>query len=153
MQTSYQAEYDQLLAGMITPGSVKETITLIAEADTSFGDAVKRGTLPEDQGLPPAQDEVAATIVGIAARVTNEDGIYAEARSDEMKILTKGNIAVNVLAADTPVAGDSAYMIVDGTNFGKWTTTAGANTVDAGAVFQSAKKNDDLAVIKVDIVA
>jgi len=149
MQTSFQVNFDELMLGLPTPYANREFITLMPTEVIQYGRAVKRGTV-EGTCSAIAVDGTTDKVVGVAVRRHNEAGQYAV--SEEANIMTEGAIAVEVLAGDTVAAGDTAYMIVDASNYGKFTKTAGSNTVQVG-VFQSAKKNDNLAVIKFKIIA
>ena len=66
-------------------------------------------------------------------------------------VKTKGNIAVKTVAADAAniKRGAKAYYVVASELYA---TTSGAGSIEVG-VFQSSVKNDDLAVVKIDIVA
>jgi hypothetical protein len=151
MQTEFNANRDQLIEGMVTPYSVTEKITLIPTETVGFGKAVKRGTV-EGTGSNLAEDGTDDVVVGISVhRHLTEDG-YLEGH--EMAVLTKGAIAVSVLDGVTVAAGEEAFVVVDaGATFGKFTNVAGVNTASTGGVFQSAKKNDNLAIVKINIVA
>jgi hypothetical protein len=150
MQTEFNANRDRLIEGMITPNSVIEKITLMPTETILFGKAIKRGTV-EGTASNIDEDGTTDTIVGISIRRHSTVGGYEI--SNEMPVLTKGAIAVKVLDSVTVEPGEEAFYIVDDTNFGKWTNVAGSNTASCGAVFQSAKKNDDLAIVKVNILA
>lgn len=152
MQTAFTSQMAPLMAGMKTMEDESFSITLLAEGDVEYGTAVIRGTLPETQGKNPAVDATTAVVVGVAVRHHNEAGKYLASRTDEMEVLVRGSVAVPVLSTDTVAAGDAAYMIVAATNYGKWTKTAGTNTVNPGAVFQTAKKTNNIAVIRFDII-
>jgi hypothetical protein len=148
MQTSYKTKPDMYMLGLPTPNSLTEYITLMPTAVIQYGQAVKRGATAGTVA-PIAVDGTTDKVVGVSVRRHNDAGQYAIA--EEATIMTKGAIAVAVLATDTVAEGESAYMIVASTNFGKFTKTAGSNTVACG-VFQSVKDNG-LAVVKFDIVA
>ena len=148
MQTSYKARPDIYMLGLLTTDAVQECITLMPTEILPFGIAVKRGTV-EGSCSKIAVDGTTEVPVGVTVIRHNEDGQYAI--SEEAKILTKGSIVVEVLSTDTVAGGNKAYMIVAETNYGKFTKTAGSNTVEVG-VFQSAKSGN-LAPVKIDIVA
>jgi hypothetical protein len=136
------------MLGLLTTDAVQECITLMPTEILPFGIAVKRGTV-EGSCSKIAVDGTTEVPVGVTVIRHNEDGQYAIA--EEAKILTKGSIVVEVLSTDTVAGGNKAYMIVASTNYGKFTKTAGSNTVEVG-VFQSAKSGN-LAPVKIDIVA
>lgn len=146
MQTSFQTTFNQYMIGMVE--NSLEQITLMPTATIEFGTAVTRGTT-EGSVSPIAVDATTAKVVGVAVLRQNDHGNYLV--SEEAGILTKGNVAVPVLSTDTVKGGDNAYMIVASTNYGKFTKTAGSNTVACG-VFQGVKKNN-IAIVKLDIVA
>jgi len=148
MQTSYKAKYAALGLGLVSPNSVNEFITLMPAEVIPFGICVKRGSTGTNCNKI-AVDGTTEKVVGVSVRRHNETGEYEIA--EEATIMTKGAIAVEVLGTDTVKGGDNAYMIVASTNYGKFTKTAGSNTVACG-VFQDAK-DGNLAVIKFDIVA
>jgi hypothetical protein len=146
-QTSFKNKFTKLLVGMVALTGTTEKITLMPNEEIPFGLAVKRGT------VGGTSNKISATsdkVVGVSVHKHNELGVYSIA--EEMAVATKGNIAVAVLGSDTVSAGENAYMIVTaGADYGKFTKTAGVNTVACG-VFQNAKE-DGIAVIKIDIIA
>lgn len=149
-QTAYKYRYDRYLVGQVQIGGVVEKNSGVAEEAINFGVCVKRGTTVG--GFKNiAVNGTSDVVYGVAVHRHNELGLYSA--GDDMTILSKGEIAVNVLATDSPTAGANAYMIVDNTaNFGKWTITAGSNTVTCGK-FQVAKDSNNIATVKFDIVA
>ena len=149
MQTSYKARPDQFMLGLITPSSLQESITLMPTEILPFGIAVKRAGTAGENCSKIAVNGTTEKPVGVTILRHNEAGEYGI--SEEASILTRGSIAVEVLGTDTVKAGDPAYMIVDATNYGKFTKTQGSNTVTVG-VFQTVK-NNNLASVKIDIVA
>lgn len=146
MQTSYQTNFDQLMLGMQTPGAVKEIVTGVAVEEIGFGVPVKRGTV---EGTVELIDAKTDTVYGVSAKFDNALDLYRD--GDTVSVITKGTVAVKVATAVTVAAGEIAYIIF---TTGEFTNVAG--TEDANpkvGVFQSSKKNDNLAIIKLDIVA
>lgn len=142
MQTSFQDNFDQLTRGMITPYAVKELVTGIATEDIGFAIAVKRGAV-EGQVTPIAQGD---TVYGVSVKYDNGLGTYQD--GDAVTVMTKGALAVKVADAVTVAAGEPAYFVAAS---GEFTNVVGDN--DLVGVFQSSKKNDNLAIVKLDIVA
>jgi hypothetical protein len=146
-QEQFKNKFVKLLVGMVALTGTTEKITLIPNEAIPFGVAVKRGT------VVGTANKISATtdkVVGVSVHRHNELGLYSI--SEEMAVATKGNMAVAVLGSDTVTAGDNAFMIVTaGADYGKFTKTAGANTVACG-VFQGVKE-DGIAVVKFDIIA
>lgn len=150
MQTAYKSRPAAYLLGLAT-GTADEGITLIPTEVIPFGRATKRAGTDGQQVVNIAAGGTTDVVVGVSVRKHNETGQYEI--SEEATIMTKGVVAVEVLGTDTVKAGDSAFMIVDaGADFGKFTKTAGVNTVAFGAVFQGLK-DGNLAEIKFDVVA
>ena len=83
MQTEYNTNLDQLIAGMLTPNSVWEQITLLASADTAFAMPVVRDG---DEGA--IATEASPSIVGIVRHEHNDKGLMEEGRP--LGVLTKG---------------------------------------------------------------
>lgn len=149
MQTGFQSNFNQLMLGMITSSKEVDAITLMPTEAMDFGIAATRGTA-EGSVSKIAVDATSAKVVGVTSLRQNELGRYSI--NEEARIVTGGSVVVEVLSTDTIGDGDNAYMIVAATNYGKFTKTAGANTVACG-VFQTAKQNSNLAVIKFAIIA
>jgi len=142
MQTEYKTKFDQLVNGGIALNGVNERITLLAKVDTDFGILVKRDATGE---LGEVCDNASDAPAGIVACDKNEIG-YKEADS-ALAVVTKGNIAVKVKTGVTVVGGDKAYFIVADKVF----TNVATGNIEVG-VFQSSVKNDDLAIVKIDIL-
>lgn len=140
-QTTFKANFNSLLNGLVTPYSVTEKITLMCNDTTlAFGVAVKR----DDAGTCVIAD-ASSTPVGISVLRHNEDGEYKE--TEEVAVLTKGAIAV-VTEGTGIVAGDKAYWNPATALFTKVDTA----TIEIG-VFQDSVQNDNLAVVKLDVLA
>ena len=127
---------------MITPNSVKEQITLMADAEIAFGVCATRTAANAELCKIT---EAAETVVGITVHRHNDTGVYAEGAA--VGVLTKGSIAVPTEGAGID-AGVKAYWNPATAKF----TSVDTATIEVG-VFQSAVKNDSLATVKIDIVA
>lgn len=144
MQTTFETKLEEFIQGQVTPHGVKEQITLMATEDVNFGLPVKRTTGGEgDRGaLITGESD---TIAGIVRHEHNDKGLMVSGKA--LGVLTKGNIAVPTEGTGI-IAGDKAYFVVATQKF---TKVVGTN-IEVG-VFQTAVKNDTLAVVKIDIVA
>lgn len=145
MQTDYNDRV-ALVAGMITKGGVTEVQSKIAEVALEFGTGVVRGTDVEREVKAPTAgtDE----FMGIVAFNQNVDGNLAI--GDDVSLVTKGSVAVPVPSAVTVAAGETAYVVATGGDAGKFTNVSTDN-VATGAVFGTAKQNDNLATIRIDL--
>ena len=145
MQTDYNDSV-ALVAGMITPGGVTEILSRFSESAVEFGTAVIRGAdLENGVKIPTADTEEVMGLVAFNQNITGNIAV-----GDDVSLLTKGSMAVTVVAANTPAAGDAAYIQAAGADAGKFTTTSTDN-FDLGLVFGSAKKNDNLALVRIDL--
>jgi len=145
MQTDYNAPV-ALVAGMITPGGVTEIQSRIAEVALEFGTAVVRGTDVEHEVKAPTADT--QEFMGFVAFNQNVDGNIAI--DGDVSLVTKGSVAMTVVTAVTVAAGEDAYVVATGGDAGKVTNVSTSN-IATGAVFGSAKKNDNLAIVRIDL--
>jgi hypothetical protein len=145
MQTDYNDPV-ALVAGMITPGGTTEIQSRIAEDAVEFGTAVVRGTnLKRGVAKPTADTE---EFMGFVAFNQNVSGNIAV--DDDVSLVTKGSVAMTVVAAVTVAPGEPAYVVASGADAGKVTNVSTSN-IATGAVFGSAKVNDDLATVRIDL--
>lgn len=142
MQTSYETNLDQFLnAGQLSPNAVGEQITLLADVDTNFGLPVKRDATGEIGELITADTD---KIAGIVRHEHNADFKMVAGRA--LGVRTKGSVVVLTDANAGIKAGVPAYYIIATKLFGI------AGDIACG-VYQTSVKNDNLASIKIDIVA
>jgi len=145
MQTDYNDSV-ALVAGMVTPGGVTERQSRIAESAVEFGTAVVRGTdLEHGVAIPTADTE---EFMGFVEFLQNISGNIAV--GDDVTLVTKGSMAMTVVTAVTVAAGEAVYIVASGADAGKVTNVLTSN-IATGAVFGSAKKNDNLALVRIDL--
>ncbi len=145
MQTDYNDPV-ALVAGMVTPDGVTERQSRFAEVACEFGTAVVRGTDLETEVKVPTADT--QEFMGFVEFLQNVSGNIAI--GDDVTLITKGSVAMTVVTAVTVAAGEPAYVVATGADAGKVTNVSTSN-IATGAVFGSAKKNDNLAIVRIDL--
>lgn len=134
----YAQENDKGFPGMKANVTVDVCDSFAAEGGIDPGEAVIRGTNPDEQVKAVTTAADIAKIIGIAAHThkePNENGKYF-ADGDSVSVMTLGDIYV--LAADDVTAGDTvAVKIEDGAGAfvgsGNGTAVAGMTYVESGA--------------------
>ncbi len=86
--------------------------------------------------------------MGFTRFVQNVSG--ALAIDDDVTLVTKGSVAMVVVTAVTVAPGEPCYVVASGADAGKVTNVATDN-IATGAVFGSAKQNDNLATVRIDL--
>ncbi len=147
MQLDYNRP-NALVAGLVTRGRNYEYQSKVADVDMGFGLAVVRSAVNLEHGvkLPTADTQ---EFMGFTRFVQNVAGTLVA--GDDVSLVTKGSVAMVVVTAVTVAPGEPVYIVATGADAGKVTNVSTGNIVAGGAVFGTAKKNDNLATVSISL--
>jgi hypothetical protein len=143
IQTTYNLEQGEALAGNIVDNAPSVVNTYKASEAVAFGLAVEQGSADNIVDVAAASGKC----IGIALRATLiNDGTTNAYKADEMvAVIEKGRVWAEVVGAATK--NSLAYAITSGGDKGKLTATEGTNLL-VGVFASSA--TDDLVKLDVD---
>lgn len=151
-QTSYSYKTPNGHAGLIYDISMHVVETRRnenADGEMHFGVGVVKGTTAGEQVKLPTSASVAADFEGVTLNGETTEfattGAVTIRNDAALSVLTKGKVWVKVTDGAVPAYGATAYLVVSGTDAGKFTSDT-ASGIDVGAKFATAKDNG-LAVI------
>ena len=154
-QTTYNQATPRGVAGGLVDLSAHAVNTRIngqADATLKFGMGVVQGSDPGSDIKIPATGATADKFEGITVNgYTNEmdmDGAVSISPGAAIGVLQYGKIWARIKSGDAPAYGDKAYLIITGTNAGRFTKTSGADTVEVAGRFIGEKGTGDVAPVE-----
>lgn len=141
-QTRYGFNAPKGVAGGIYDLAPYEINTLLNEENTGvmkFGFGVVKGTTAGVNAKLPVAGKTAADFEGVTVnnRTTEFDteGGLSVKKGSAIGVMRYGRVYVQIVHESAPAYGDAVYLVISGDDAGKFTKTAGANTVAINARF------------------